>query len=277
MASLGGRWARAGRPARGAARPRAAASAPPDPFAERTVYRDNVLDRAMIYYFSSVMSKQLGGKPFDGSWDGFVDLSREIMRGRNSAEQQETVAGVLAGLLPPQAPERFRRWFPLNKFNAETNAFITVLGFAWLVGASELKEVEVEFEGRTQKWMSGVKIKKCRYLESSGCVGMCTNMCKLPTQKFFTETFGLPLTMDPNFEDLSCEMVFGRAPPPVELDKVYSQPCFTKQCNLGTVSSKNLSQPCPKIDTERSKKEAAGLLPLAAAAANDAHAPWQPK
>jgi hypothetical protein len=37
---------------------------------------------------------------------------------------------------------------------------------------------------------AGVKIKKCRYLESSGCVGMCTNMCKLPTQKFFTETFG---------------------------------------------------------------------------------------
>lgn len=42
------------------------------------------------------------GAPFDGSWDGFVDLSREIMRGRNSKEQQETVAGVLAGLLPPQ-------------------------------------------------------------------------------------------------------------------------------------------------------------------------------
>jgi hypothetical protein len=37
------------------------------------------------------------------------------MRGRNSKEQQETVAGVLAGLLPPQAPERFRQWFPLNK------------------------------------------------------------------------------------------------------------------------------------------------------------------
>lgn len=35
-----------------------------------------------------------------------------------------------------------------------------------------------------------MKIQKCRYLESSGCVGMCTNMCKLPTQRFFTDTFG---------------------------------------------------------------------------------------
>ena len=103
------------------------------------------------------------GIPFDGSWDDFVSLSRDIMKGRNSREQQETVAGapplarsparppacqaagsaagasllvhsalplppsagpdparvaatpaaaagVLAGLLPPQAPERFRRW-----------------------------------------------------------------------------------------------------------------------------------------------------------------------
>lgn len=38
------------------------------------------------------------------------------------------------------------------------------------------KQVEVDYEGRKEKWMSGVTIKKCRYLESSGCVGMCTNM-----------------------------------------------------------------------------------------------------
>lgn len=48
--------------------------------------------------------------------------------------------------------------------------------------------------------LTGVTIKKCRYLESSGCVGMCTNMCKLPTQRFFTDTFGAqhcPLAFPP--------------------------------------------------------------------------------
>lgn len=35
---------------------------------------------------------------------------REIMRGRSTKEQQQVVAGVLAGLLPPQAPARFRKW-----------------------------------------------------------------------------------------------------------------------------------------------------------------------
>lgn len=37
-----------------------------------------------------------------------------------------------------------------------------------------------------------------RYLENSGCVGMCVNMCKIPTQDFFTNEFGLPLTMMPS-------------------------------------------------------------------------------
>ncbi len=44
-----------------------------------------------------------------------------------------------------------------------------------------------------------------------------------PTETFFGEKFGLPLTMNPNFEDLSCEMIFGQVPPPIEQDAVYNQ------------------------------------------------------
>lgn len=57
------------------------------------------------------------------------------------------------------------------QWSAEMNALITVLGFKWLVGPLETKEVEVEFAGEKQKWKSGVQIKKCRYLEQSGCIG----------------------------------------------------------------------------------------------------------
>jgi hypothetical protein len=227
---------------------------PADPFAEKEKYSDSdPISKFMIYYFSKVMSDQLDGQSFDGSYDSFVDLSREIMKGRNTKQQQQTVAGVLGSLLPPQAPARFRKWFPLNKRNAEFNAYITTLGFGWLVGPSSVKEVEVVFNGNVEKWNSGVQIKKCRYLESSGCVGMCTNMCKLPTQQFFTETFGLPLTMNPNFEDLSCEMIFGQAPPPVVEDPVYNQPCFVNNCTLATTVKRgpSKSKECPKIDTDR--------------------------
>ena len=67
-----------------------------------------------------------------------------------------------------------------------------------------------QIKGETVRMRSTVHIKKCRYLEDSGCTGMCVNMCKMPTQTFFTDDFGLPLTMTPNFEDLSCDMVFGQ-------------------------------------------------------------------
>ena len=98
-------------------------------------------------------------------------------------------------------------------------------------------------QGEKQTWKAGVQIKKCRYLESAGCVGMCVNMCKvmiasslhhfiimllttampaclaqdsmccacwdaqMPTQKFFTETFGLPPDHGPQFRGAFLAMV----------------------------------------------------------------------
>ena len=92
------------------------------------------------------------------------------------------------------------------------------------------------------------RIKKCRYLQESGCVGLCTNLCKRPTEAFFADAFGLPLTMEPDFETLECTMRFGQAPPPIEEDAVYNQPCFSAVCSMASPSG-----PCPKIDTDRAK------------------------
>lgn len=40
-----------------------------------------------------------------------------------------------------------------------------------------------------------VHVCRCRYLEETGCASVCINSCKLPTQRFFAEDMGLPLTM----------------------------------------------------------------------------------
>lgn len=118
-------------------------------------------------------------------------------------------------------------------------------------------QVKVSSKGKTHEWKSAVQIEKCRFLEGSGCVGMCVSLCKvsslgtrclrgerrqllqgcsqktdagcplqtilgsiapghllqligmlllvpltsqMPTQTFFLETVGLPLTLEPNFE-----------------------------------------------------------------------------
>jgi hypothetical protein len=72
-------------------------------------------------------------------------------------------------------------------------------------------------------------------------------------QRFFTDDFGLPLTMNPNFEDLSCEMIFGQAPPEnLKNDPVYDKPCFASQCSIGEPGP----DPCPKIDTDRKRSQA---------------------
>ena len=63
---------------------------------------------------------------------------------------------------------------------------------------------------------------------------------------------GMPLTMNPNFEDFSCEMVFGAVPPPLEQDPVALQPCLAA-CPSAAAPPASDVQPaqqprCPKLD-----------------------------
>nr|UXN85564.1 D27 isomerase [Crocus sativus] len=218
----------------------------PAPMGQKTEYRDGPFEKVFMGLFARKMEKfaSSGGKKSDKSlwdWDyeSFVDVSRRVMIGRNRNQQQQVVREVLLSMLPPGAPAQFRKLFPPTKWAAEFNAALTVPFFNWLVGPSEVLEVEVN--GVKQR--SGVRIKKCRYLENSGCVGMCVNMCKIPTQDFFTNEFGLPLTMTPNFEDMSCDMVYGQEPPPFDEDPVSNQPCYANICTIANLNSTT----CPKL------------------------------
>lgn len=211
---------------------------------EKTNYQDSWFDQLFILLFKRKMSAVLGQKTKMKGYDGFVDLSTKIMRGRNASQQQEIVAQILQSLVPTFVLKLIRTLFSPTQLVCELNAWFTTVLFEWLVGPCAVIEAQVFCENgeiRTQK--SGVKIKKCRYLESSGCVGMCINMCKLPTQAFFTKDFGIPLTMTPNFEDFSCEMVFGQTPPPLETEAIYTQPCLPQHCTI----AKTELIPCPKV------------------------------
>ncbi|KMZ61821.1 hypothetical protein ZOSMA_4G01100 [Zostera marina] len=221
----------------------------PAPMGQKTKYKDGLFEKAFMSLFARKMDnfsspsgkkKNRGGGLFDMDYESFVDVSRSVMKGRNRKQQQEIVREVLMSMLPPGAPAQFRKLFPPTKWSAEFNAALTVPFFQWLVGPSEV--VEVEIEGIKQR--SGVHIKKCRYLENSGCVGMCVNMCKFPTQDFFTNEFGLPLTMTPNFEDMSCDMIYGQVPPPFEEDPVSKQPCYDSICTIASPTA----EICPKLE-----------------------------
>jgi hypothetical protein len=207
-------------------------------------YDDNWLDRVFISLFRRKMAQAVGKSSKLPGYDGFVDLSKQIMQGRNAEQQQQLVAIVLGSLVPSPVLWLIRTMFSPTQLVCELNAWFATQLFEWLVGPCVVKPVEVTTaEGLVRSQKSAVQIEKCRYLEQSGCVGMCINMCKLPTQKFFTEDFGIPLTMTPNFEDFSCEMVFGQRPPALETEACYQQPCLTDHC----VMAKPTAPACPKV------------------------------
>ncbi|WP_204140804.1 DUF4033 domain-containing protein [Halomicronema sp. CCY15110] len=209
-----------------------------------TEYQDGLFDRLFIRLFSRKMANAVGEKTAMKGYDGFVDLSQKIMRGRNAAEQQALVAVVLQSLVPAQALWLIRNLFSPTRLVCELNAWFATVLFEWLVGPCEVTEVTVtDDNGEARQQQSGVHIQKCRYLEQSRCVGMCVNMCKLPTQRFFTEDFGIPLTMTPNFEDFSCEMVFGAPPPDLTTEDCYQTPCLVDECTMAAPNAR----PCPKV------------------------------
>lgn len=209
-----------------------------------TVYNDNLFDRLFIWLFSRKMANALGQRTLVQGYDGFVDLSKQIMQGRTATEQQALVAVVLRSLVPAPVLWLIRTLVSPTALVCELNAWFAVRLFEWLVGPCEVRQIEMtDSQGNSRQQKSGVHIQKCRYLESSNCVGMCINMCKLPTQRFFTQDFGIPLTMTPNFEDYSCEMVFGQVPPPVETEPCYHQPCLVDKCAIASPRA----TACPKL------------------------------
>ena len=147
--------------------------------------------------------------------------------------------------MPAQVLWLIRHLFSPTRLVCELNAWFATQLFEWLVGPCDVVSVDITQGDTARQQNSGVHIRKCRYLEQSQCVGLCVNMCKLPTQRFFTEKFGIPLTMTPNFEDLSCEMVFGQMPPALETEDVAQQPCLT-DC-----PSRQAQAPrCPQMGTK---------------------------
>lgn len=44
------------------------------------------------------------------------------------------------------------------------------------------------------------------------------------------EDIGMPLSMEPNFEDSSCKMIWGKQPLPLEEDEAMAVPCKASEC-----------------------------------------------
>ena len=64
-----------------------------------------------------------------------------------------------------------------------------------------ITEYENSSSKKIIKEQQGLLIEKCRFLETAGCAKTCLHACKIPTQRFFLEEMGLPVTLLPNMTD----------------------------------------------------------------------------
>jgi len=108
---------------------------------------------------------------------------------------------------------------------------VTPTFFAFLVGPSRPNR------RRDDGQRGGLLVEKCKFLQESGCKGLCLHQCKLPAQQFFRDELGLALTVSPNFETQECQWSFGEEPLEPNDD-----PSFPKGCLVGCESRRQVAE-----------------------------------
>jgi hypothetical protein len=205
-----------------------------------TVYLDSALDRLLVAFLTRRLQAQLGEAPSEAPADyaAFVDVAARISRGRTPAETHTFVLSALTSLLPAWLWSALRRLVSVLtwlRFPVASALAVAAVPFAgWLVGPARVERrappgVPSALDSAAP--LSTTVLRRCRYLEAAGCKSACINVCKVPTQNFFADVLGVPLTMDPDFESLGCELRFGQPPPPLHEDAAMRGACFAS-CTL---------------------------------------------
>lgn len=202
------------------------------------------LNRVVYGLFRKKMVAALNSQDsMEAGYPAIIDLTRRLNSLGSPRETQETTRKILKSLFPSWLPGAFKVMFakPFPDLSCRLNAWATWLTCQWLMGECEINAVDID--GGDVRDGYGVLVKRCRYLEESGCVGICINSCKVPTQEFFEKDMGLPLTMEPNYETFECQFSFGKTPPSLSEDEALQAGCFTK-CPTTRLSEEQ----CPRVE-----------------------------
>jgi hypothetical protein len=229
----------------------------PDCTLESMVYKDSLLDKILLSIFRNLVAKNTGG--ITSEKEGIVGLLEQgrtfmLQPDQTPERQHQMVYDTLAGLMTPALPPFYRifmsgivpniivgggtadaqqqqqqqqqqQWGPWF-YAPWLTSIVTPPFFGFLVGPSHPNRRK---DGRP----GGLLVEKCKFLQESGCKGLCLHQCKLPAQQFFQQELGMPLTVQPNFVTQECQWSFGETPKPVEQD-----PSFPQGCLVGCESRK---------------------------------------
>jgi len=191
------------------------------------------LDRVFLAIFRTRMAEKVGidSKLPKDDYQGLTELTTALnSRYSDRREIQKIAQDILISLFPSWIPGLYPILFskPFPEFSCRMNAWATKWFGTWLMGECEINDAEVDgSDGIATGIDQGLLVKRCRFLEESKCASVCVNSCKIPTQNFFMENMGLPLTMTPDYETGECQFSFGLTPNENEEAKAKLTPCFS--------------------------------------------------
>lgn len=176
--------------------------------------------------FAQAVSKELrrdGRVP--QTFQEMIDMICVLSRTEKPDTTSLKSKNMLVGLFPRGLLSAYKMLFsPFKTLSAWMNTWVTHFTTQWLMGPSTVSDL-ITPQGQVIP-QSLLTIKKCKFLETSGCIRTCLFACKVPTEQFFNDEMGLPVALRPNFTDLSCRFEFGVQPLPVHEDLDIRRPCF---------------------------------------------------
>lgn len=201
-------------------------------------YKDNILDVVLLSIFRKLVTQNSNGVTSDKKGiEGLLEQGRTFMLqpGQTAEAQHKMVKDTLAGLMTPVLPPFYRifmsgivpnvgsqwdgkqigPWF----YAPWLTTIVTPTFFGFLVGPSYPNR-------RKDGQLGGLVVEKCKFLQESGCKGLCLHQCKLPAQEFFKDNLGLSLTVSPNFVTQECQWSFGEEPLPPSEDESFPTGCL---------------------------------------------------
>lgn len=210
---------------------------------ENKIFDESPLDKLLLKIFRDLVEQNTGGisSPKKGI-AGLLDQGRTFMlqEGQTAEAQHKMVRDTLGGLMTPFLPPFYRIFMSgiVPKLGTDWDGkqlgpwfyapwlttLVTPTFFGFLVGPSRPNR-------RKDGERGGLIVEKCKFLQESGCKGLCLHQCKLPAQQFFKDELGLELTVSPNFATQECQWSFGESP--VEPSK---DPSFPNGCLKGCES-----------------------------------------
>lgn len=220
-------------------------------------------DNIFLTIFRMKMAEKVGvdsSLPKD-DFQGLMELTAALnARYSDRLQVQQIAQEVLRACFPKWLPPQFAFLFagPFPKFSSRMNAWATAMCGVWLMGECEINDCEIDGGGIGEK--QGVLVKRCRFMEESGCASVCVNSCKIPTQAFFADDMGLPLTMTPDYETGECQFSFGLTPTCEGEFDAKNTPCLSRcpslggmrkwhsRADSGRLTSSNTASPCSLMD-----------------------------